>query len=180
MLQLSDDSELAGRAVGGDREAFRLLLERHYDMVYRLAYRALGSKADAEDVAQDVCVTLVNKLDRFERRSRFTTWLASIVINQCRDFVRRRKSAAGLVEKYGVLRALDGADHADSERRSEWLHEALGKLEPTLRETALLVVGEEMSHAEAAQALGCAESTISWRMHELRKRLRAELDNDDG
>jgi RNA polymerase sigma-70 factor (ECF subfamily) len=101
------------------------------------------------------------------------------VINTCRDFSRRRKSSQGLMERYGVQRAMDEADQADDEKRAAWLQEALAGLEPNLRETVLLVVGEEMSHAEAAEVLGCAESTVSWRMHTVKKLLRARLDEDD-
>jgi RNA polymerase sigma-70 factor, ECF subfamily len=179
MLKATDDSELAGAAIGGDREAFRRLLERHYDLIYRIAYRYAGSAADAEDIAQDVCVTLATKLGRFGNRSRFSTWLISIVINRCRDFQRRRRSSQALVEKYGVLREAEDADHADTERRAAWLHEALQSLPQELRETVLVVVAEDRSHAEAAEILGCAESTVSWRMHVARKHLRARLDQDN-
>lgn len=180
MLIAADDHDLTARALRGDRDAFGRLVERHYGLIYRIAYRYLGSAADAEDIAQEVCLTLATKLGYFKGRSRFTTWLISIVINQCRDSLRRRKSSERLLEKYGVQRALDDADGAEAERRSAWLHETLQSLEPSLRETVLLVVAEDLSHAEAADALGCAETTVSWRMHTARKRLRACLDNDDG
>lgn len=179
MLQQTDDSELAAAALRGDRVAFGRLIERHYGMIYRIAYRTLGSKADAEDIAQDVCITLANRLGNFAGRSRFTTWLTSIVINACRDFLRRRKSSAALVEKYVVQRTLEEAGEDDTEGRSRWLNEELGKLEPALRETVVLVVAEELSHAEAAEILGCAESTVSWRMHMVKKALRARKDDDD-
>lgn len=180
MLSQTDDSELAAQALRGDRVAFRRLLERHYDLIYRIARRYVGSPADAEDIAQDVCLTLVTRLGQYGGRSRFTTWLCAVAINACRDFLRRRKACEGLVQRYGVLRALGEADQADDARRTAWLHESLASLEPALRETVLLVVAENLSHAEAAEALGCAESTISWRMHVVKKRLRARLDEDDG
>ena len=179
MLKAIDDSDLESAALNGDREAFARLLERHYDMIFRIAWRYVGSAADAEDIAQDVCIALATRLGHFRGQSRFSTWLTSIVINRCRDFYRRRKSAQGLAEKYVVLRAAEDADHADSEARSAWLHDALQSLEPSLGETVLLVVAEELSHAEAAAALGCAESTVSWRMHVAKKQLRARLDEND-
>lgn len=180
MLTSVDDSELAAAALRGDREAFRRLLERHYDMIYRVAYRQVGAAADAEDIAQDVCMTLAAKLGRFGNRSRFTTWLTSIVINRCRDHHRRRRSSESLTETYAALRAAGEADQADSDRRSAWLHAALQSLEQSLRETVLLIVGEELSHAEAAKILGCAESTVSWRVHQAKKLLKAQMDFDDG
>lgn len=180
MLSQFDDNALAAAALGGNREAFRRLVERHYDMVYRVAYRYLGTADDAEDIAQDVCVTLATKLDRFGGKSRFSTWLISIVINRCRDVVRRRQSSARLAEQYVALRALEDAEKADSDARGEWLKAMLHALEPSLRETVLLVVAEDKSHAEAAKILGCAESTVSWRMHKARKALRAQMDDVDG
>jgi RNA polymerase sigma-70 factor (ECF subfamily) len=179
MLKTTDDSALAAAAIAGDGEAFRRLVERHYDMIYRIAYRYLGSAADAEDIAQDVCITLATKLARFNNRSRFTTWLVSIVINRCRDFLRRRKSSQALVEKYAVLRAADEADQEDTDKRSRWLHDALQSLEPSIRETVLLILGEDLSHAEAAKILGCAESTVSWRVHMARKQLKTRTDIED-
>ena len=62
--------------------------------------------------------------------------------------------------------------------RARWLHDAMTGLEPKLREAAVLVVGEELSHAEAASVLGCAESTVSWRMHEVRKKLKLLMEAD--
>jgi RNA polymerase sigma-70 factor, ECF subfamily len=179
MLDTTDDSALAAAALAGDREAFRHLVERHYALIYRVAYRYVGSAADAEDIAQEVCITLATKLSRFRGRSRFTTWLVSIVINRCRDSLRRRKSSEALVEKYAVLRAAEEADQADTDKRTAWLEEALKSLDPSLRETVLLVLGEALSHREAAKILGCAESTVSWRMHMAKKHLSARMDDGD-
>jgi RNA polymerase sigma-70 factor, ECF subfamily len=179
MLDTTDDSMLAAAALAGDREAFRRLVERHYEMIYRVAYRYVGSAVDAEDIAQDVCVTLATRLQKFGGRSRFSTWLVAIVINRCRDFLRRRRSAATLVEKYAALRDAEDADQADTEKRTAWLAEALQSLEPSLRETVLLVVGEDLSHREAAKVLGCAESTVSWRIHVAKKHLSARMDESD-
>ena len=133
MLQPTDDGELAAQALGGDRVAFARLLERHYDLVYRVAYRYVGSAADAEDIAQNVCLALATKLGHFRGRSRFTTWLCAITINACRDYLRRRKSSEKLIDRYVVQRAEDEADQADDARRAAWLQEALERLEPNLQ-----------------------------------------------
>jgi len=178
MLDTTDDSTLAAAALAGDRVAFARLVERHYDLIYRVAYRYLGSAADAEDIAQDVCVALATRLGKFGGRSRFSTWLVAIAINRCRDHLRRRRSSDTLVEKYAALREAEDADQADTEKKTAWLHEALQSLEPALRETVLLVVGEDLSHREAAKVLGCAESTVSWRMHVAKKQLTARMDED--
>jgi len=179
MLKPMTDSELAKSASKGDREAFRRLLERHYDMIHRVALRFTGSTEDAQDIAQDVCLALVRKLAGFRGDALFSTWLYRVVINACRDFVRRRASARTLVENYVAYRELDEADHADTKDRLDRLEEAWLRLPPDLRETVLLVVAEDMTHAEAGAVLGCAEGTIAWRMSVARKQLKLELESRD-
>src|SRR5262245_29016844 len=74
------DADLVAKASGGDRGAFETLLRRHYDRIHRVAGRLTGSTADAEDVAQEVCCALVEKIASFRGEARFTTWLYGIVV----------------------------------------------------------------------------------------------------
>ncbi len=168
------DAELVLAAAAGDRAAFATLLERHYDRVHGLAWQLTGSRADADDVAQDVCCTLVEKIGTFRGEAKFGTWLCGITYNACRDLRRRRRSFAGLTDRLAVLaglaRAPDGRDLYDS----IWLRSAIARLKPAFRDAALLVAGQQLSHSEAAEILGVAEATVSWRMHEVRRLLAAE------
>src|SRR5215470_5177967 len=75
------DRDLVDRAAGGDRAAFEALLRRHYDRIHRVAWRVTGSRSDAQDIAQDVCCALVEKIGSFKGEARFTTWLVGIVVN---------------------------------------------------------------------------------------------------
>jgi RNA polymerase sigma-70 factor (ECF subfamily) len=172
-----EDASLVNAARGGDAKAFRALVERHYDRIYRLAYRMLRRQADAEDVAQDVCVALARALAGFRGESAFSTWLYRVTLNACRDFARRQAAIEALNRSYGEASAHAAADAAEDQRRSGWLAETLASLDPGLRETAVLVLAEELSHAEAAAILGVKEKTVSWRMHELRKKLKAQADS---
>jgi RNA polymerase sigma-70 factor (ECF subfamily) len=176
---MAEDCKLADRAQRGDRDAFRQLLERHYDTAYRVAYRFLRHSEDAEDVAQDICLALPAKLGSFQARSRFSTWFYRVVVNACRDHLRKRRSTEALQSSYAMFRDMDGADCVDDAERLDWLNQALAALEPALRETAILVLSEDLSHAETARALGCAEGTVSWRMAEVRKRLKALAESSD-
>jgi RNA polymerase sigma-70 factor (ECF subfamily) len=165
------DRDLVERATAGDRKAFETLLRRHYDRIHRIAWRATGSATQAEDIAQDVCCTLVEKIATFKGEARFTTWLTGIVVNACRDHRRRGLTLARLRDRLSVLAGLaPKPDGRDAYRRS-WLASELARLEPVLRDTVILVVGEDLTHAEAARALGVAESTVSWRMYEARRQL---------
>jgi RNA polymerase sigma-70 factor (ECF subfamily) len=165
------DLELVSGAVAGDRDAFAMLLERHYDRIHGLAWQLTGSRADADDVAQDVCCILVEKIAGFRGEAKFTTWLCGIVVNSCRDLRRRRRSFSGFTERLAVLAGLtrppDGRDLHDA----IWIRSAIARLKPAYRDAAVLVAGQQLSHAEAAEILGVAESTVSWRMHEVRRLL---------
>jgi RNA polymerase sigma-70 factor, ECF subfamily len=174
------DRDLVDPAVAGDRDAFEALLRRHYDRIHRIAWRSTGSAAQAEDIAQDVCCTLVEKIGSFKGEARFTTWLTGVVVNACRDHRRRGLTLARLRDRLSVLAGLGSrTDGRDAYRRS-WLASELARLDPTVRDTVILVVGEDLTHAEAARALGVAESTVSWRMHEARRRLTPKTDAADG
>src|SRR3954468_1810487 len=168
------DADLVAASVAGDRAAFSALLERHYRRVHGLAWQLTGSRADADDIAQDVCCTLVEKIASFRGEARFRTWLCGIAYNACRDLRRRRRSFSGFADRLAVLsglaRAPDGRDLYDA----IWLKGAIARLKPPYRDAAVLVAGQQLTHGEAAAILGIAEATVSWRMHEVRRLLTTE------
>ncbi|WP_156029888.1 RNA polymerase sigma factor [Sphingomonas sp. URHD0057] len=167
------DAGLVAAARAGNRDAFEKLLRTHYDRVHGFAWQLTGSRADADDIAQDVCCTFVEKIGGFRGDAKFSTWLIGITFNACRDFKRRRRSFLGLTEKLTVLAGLtapkDGRDLYDA----IWVRSAIAKLKPVYRETVVLVAGQQLTHAEAAAILGIAEATVSWRMSEVRRMLSA-------
>ena len=173
------DDDLVSLARQGDRVAFEALLRRHYDLMHRVAWRMTGSETDAQDICQDVCCALVERIASFRGEAKYTTWLIGIVRNACHDHHRRQSTWQRLKGHLTVL--ADRAappDGRDLYRRS-WLASELARLSPLLRETVVLVVGEGMTHAEAATALGVTESTISGRMHEVRRQTGLAKDNGD-
>lgn len=176
MLKIGSDPDtgLVAAACAGDRNAFAELLKRHYDRIHALAWQLTGTRADADDVAQDVCCALVEKIGTFRGEAKFGTWLCGITYNACRDLKRRRRSIWSLGERLTVLAGLaptrDGMDLHDA----MWLKSAIARLKPALRDTVVLVAGQQLTHAEAAEILGVAEATVGWRMHEVRRLLSAE------
>jgi RNA polymerase sigma-70 factor (ECF subfamily) len=174
-----NDLDLAQKAKDGDRAAFRHLLERHYDTLYRVSYRFFGSAAEAEDVAQEIAMTLADRISSFRGESRFSTWLYRVAINGCRDHARRLRRSGELDRNYMAFAEQRAADWADSGEKVRWLYRALDRLDPAFKETALLVLAEDMSHAHAGEVLGVAERTVSWRMHEVKRRLKTIARSGD-
>jgi len=167
-----DDETLAKAAQGGDAAAFETLVTRHYDLIYRLGFRILGTRDAAQDLAQDICAALPAKLRGFRGKARFTTWLFRIVSNAAIDRIRRRQSRDKALDGWGEITQLARADDAQKQQETAWLHQAMNRLTPELRQTVALVLSEEMTHAEAARVLDLSEGTISWRMSEVKKMLR--------
>jgi RNA polymerase sigma-70 factor (ECF subfamily) len=172
MTQTSED--LARAAAAGDRAAFGRLLERHYGVILKLAARHSEGPAGAEDLAQDICVKLARNIASFDGRAKFSTWLYALALNACRDHLRKLGRERRKRAEYGDFARLALEDAAEAARRAQILREMLDELDEPLRETALLVLDHDLSHAEAAAILGVKESTISWRLHEIRKRLKGQ------
>ena len=161
-------SQLIRRAQAGETEAFSELLEAHYDVIYRFAFRWSAKREAAEDITQQCCIKLARAIKQFQHRSAFSTWLYRLVINTAQDWQRQdgRHQHAG-----------DTADHPSDSTQEEsqvYLQQILKQLDDMgegLRETAILVLAEGFNHREAAEILGVKESTISWRLHHMRKQL---------
>jgi RNA polymerase sigma-70 factor (ECF subfamily) len=84
------DAAIVAEVLAGDREAFRLLVERHSRLIFRVAYRMTGDQYDAEEVVQETLLRAYKSLDRFELRSNFGTWVYRIATNCTLDLLRRK------------------------------------------------------------------------------------------
>jgi RNA polymerase sigma-70 factor, ECF subfamily len=173
MLMETDDETLARAAACGDRSAFGVLLQRHYDRIYGLAYRLTGSRAEAQDLTQDICAALPAKLRGWRGEARFTTWLYRITVNATHDLRRRQATRTRAASGWGDWELARQDEIATQAAALDWLTTAMQRLSPELRDTVALVLGEELTQAQAAEVLGVSEGTIAWRMSEVKKRLRA-------
>ena len=174
----NSDATLAQRAGQGCRASFSALLERHYDRIYRLAWRWSGTRTAAEDIAQDVCVKLASAIATYRGDAAFTTWLHRIAYTTALDHLRSAQRMTA-VEPSEIIRLADvsgAAQSAEDDVIGAELWQAVRALSPQQRDAVLLVYGEDMSHAEAAVVMECAEKTVSWHLHEAKKRLKIVLE----
>ena len=92
MFRMEDnDVAVVAQVLAGDRDAFRVVVERHSRSIFRLAYRMTGNEQDAEDVVQETFLRAYRRLNRFESRSSFSTWLYRIAVNCSHDSSRKRR-----------------------------------------------------------------------------------------
>jgi RNA polymerase sigma-70 factor (ECF subfamily) len=176
---VTDDEALIRAAQSGDGAAFERLLERHYATLYRFAYKWCGSRADAEDVTQQACLKLARGLAQYRFESAFTSWLYRLVVNCAKDWARSQGRHAVEAPESRAAAPAEAASAEDAVEHQAFLWQLLHQLDALpegVKETLLLVHGEGLSHGEAAAVLQVRESTVSWRLHEFRKRYRLALE----
>jgi RNA polymerase sigma-70 factor (ECF subfamily) len=170
------DHLLVQRSVAGDRAAFAELVGRHYDLIYRVAFKWCGNQADAEDIAQTVCMKLGQAIRSFDARSAFSSWLYRVTLNAVRDHHRAAKSRQNRDNAATELAetSVDPEPAGQNDALDE-IWAAVAELPEKQRDAVLLIYSEGKNHAEAASILNCAESTVSWHVHEAKKRLKGAL-----
>lgn len=175
-METLSDQNLVDRARNGDARAFECLVTRHYQSVYRVAYRWCGIREDAEDITQDVFVKVAGKIRTFKGRSAFRTWLYRVAMNTAMDFGRRRSARRAFSEAWKAevhgLRDNPGEEAVAVQE----LYAAIDALPPRQKAAALLVWAEGFTHREAAGVLECAEATVSAHLFQAREKLNPLLN----
>lgn len=166
------DMELVDLAKRGDERSFANLIEKYYQFVYSLSFKWCRIKEDAEEITQEVFVKLSRKLSTFNRESSFKTWLYRITINTAKDYSRKNCTKRLYESTFSDEQSNgdSGASSSESPRTTQ-LYDAIDKLPDKQKAAVMLVMAEGLSHKEAANILNCSETTVSWRIHQARKRL---------
>jgi RNA polymerase sigma-70 factor, ECF subfamily len=183
-----NDADLVARALAGDTSAFGELVDRHRSAVFRVAFTALGSHAEADDAAQDACVVAFERLHTFRGEASFKTWLLTIVwhqaINRRRSVMRwlKRTVAPAHQREDAAHEAMDVASGDDSPEQRlatgqmrRAIVEEIRRLSPTLRDALLLAQSGDYTYAEIGAMLGVPTGTIKWRVSEARRVIKTRL-----
>ncbi len=169
---------LPDRSVQGDCPDLDQIVSLYRTRIARLAYRLLGWDAEAEDVVQDVFVSVLKNLKNFRGRSSLWTWLARITVNRCHNLRRRREVRKRLLPWVGRRLAhadRDTAERAEDRETFEQVRQAALSLPAKLRDVTVLRYLEEMSIDEVAEVLGASANTVRVRLHRARELLRRKL-----
>lgn len=182
-MESEADDILVERAQAGDVDAFAALAGRLHDRIYRTILGMTRSSEDADDLTQETFMTAYKSLRSFRRRSGFYTWVHRIAVNRTLNHLKRKSREKSRVPFEDGAAVQDAGGYAASTPESGTagrelaarLEAAIDQLRPVYRAAFSLVAVQGMSHAQAAEALGCSESTVSWRMHKARKMLQDKL-----
>lgn len=168
------DEALVERCRGGDAAAFRALVDRYQRPLYNAAYRVLGNAEDARDVIQATFMEVAQRLDGFDPRHRFFSWIYRIAVNAALNVARRHRHESALPgeEQPSGASPQDRLEDAEVARR---IQGALLQLSPDDRAVLTLRHFSELSYREIAGVLAIDEKTVKSRLFEARQRLRELL-----
>jgi RNA polymerase sigma-70 factor (ECF subfamily) len=175
-MEPSDDDLMAG-CVGGDRDAFAALYRRRRPDVYRFALHMTGRAHAAEDIAQDVFMSVIRDAHRYlPGRSGVVPWLLGIARNHVRRRAAERAFAPLSAASDAALMAHGGAaERVERDDEIQRVRAAVLRLPPRYREAVVLCDLQELTYAEAAVVIGCAVGTVRSRLHRGRARLALAL-----
>ena len=188
--EAEEDRILIAQAQGGDRAAFRKLVERHQRRAFSIALALVRDENDARELVQDAFLRVYKGLGSFQGGSSFFTWLYRIITNLSIDLIRKPGRQVGELHEdraelsdeqemdFPFLSRVDGADPADVVRRGEIagrLQKALDALPPYHRGVIVMREIEGLSYEEMAQAMGVSKGTIMSRLFHARQKLQKAL-----
>jgi len=177
-----------------DERAFRELIEAHRDRVYNITFRMLGNRAEAEDIAQEVFITVFKTIDTFREESKFSTWLYRVAVNHCKNRIkylarrhdRDRDELDETTTSSGVNGTIGGpmpvSPHAaiESAQTEKLLQDAIASLDEEQRTVVVLRDVEDLSIEEIRDITGLPDGTIKSRLHRARLVLRKRLQRHVG
>lgn len=177
------DEALADGVIKGDLAAFEELVRRYQKAVFKVAYRMVGHKEEAEDLAQEVFVHVYKKISYFDPAKRFKPWLYRVAVNACISRLRSKKKVVFL----SFDDTLTGSGDGDTSRylspdrcieiqelRQE-IHQAVLQMPENYRAMIVLRYQLDLTNTEIAEVLGITKENVEVRMHRAHKHLRRIL-----
>jgi RNA polymerase sigma factor (sigma-70 family) len=181
-LSNGSDAELVVLALAGRQDAYRELLARHREAVFRLVRATTGDPTEALDITQEVFISAFAALARYDPARSLAVWLRRIALNKCRDWARRRKvrafftRASPLDDAWSVSDNTVPVDVQVSDRSDlARVTAAIAQLPTRLREALVLRAVDGLSQAEAADVLAVSEKTVETRLYRARSKLKEML-----
>ena len=175
----NNDEQLILAFQQGDEGAFDLLYERHHRSVFNTAYRLLGNRDTAEDIAQEVFVKLYSSPGNYRPVARFTTWLYRITCNACIDEGRKRRRRPSQIADYALISVSDGGSSpeatAEANEMIRTVQSAIASLPEKQRIAVILQRYEGLSYQEIADVLQTSVSAVESLLFRARESLKVKL-----
>jgi RNA polymerase sigma-70 factor (ECF subfamily) len=173
------DIELIQQVAEGDEHAYEHLVKKYQHSVFNTIYRYIGDYDDLEDVAQEVFVKVWRYAKNFKRKSKFSTWLYRISVNQCLNYRSKHKkrhlSLDELTEKEKVPKSLIVEVDYEKRQKAEIVRKAVNELPERQRIALILSKFEEKSYKEIAEIMGVSLSAVESLIFRAKEFLKKKL-----
>ncbi|HEY0246001.1 MAG TPA: sigma-70 family RNA polymerase sigma factor [Mucilaginibacter sp.] len=177
------DIELIDQTLAGDQSAYADLVKRHQRFVFTLALRFAKNREDAEEISQDCFVKAYRSLSLFQRQSKFSTWLYTIVYTTAMTTLRKKRVETSSIDDEDNTIQIESngrydENNAENRSRSFYLNQAIAQLLPDDATIITLFYKGEQSLEEIAQALGIEANTVKVKLFRARQRLKEKLERN--
>lgn len=184
MKEADDEKRLISLAKDGDEDAFTILLERYRSMIFNIAFCIAKNEHDAKDMAQEVFVKIYKNINKFEGRSKFSTWVFRVAKNTCIDELKRivrtqeknLKSEEISKEFEARMSRFIPEEQILKNEFNNFVHSLLNELAPLYREIITLRYIRGLPYNEIAKILDCSEGTVKSRLYRGKKNLKKIID----
>ena len=171
------ETDIIRKAAGGDPRALTVLVNRHKELAYNIAYRNIHNAEDAKDVTQNAFLKAMENLGNFRQESKFSTWLYRIVYNEAMMLVRKRKRNLEFSDGTYVDIRQEEEVYTDQAAMQLALNKAIEKLEPRERAVIDLFYLGEKSVKEIHKITGMSTSNVKVVLHRTREKLKKNVDH---
>jgi len=178
------DIELIEQTLAGNQSAYADLVKRHQRFVFTLAMRFAKGREDAEEIAQDCFIKAYRSLASFQRQSKFSTWLYSIVYTTAMTFLRKKRVDTDSIDDEGTYIQVESqtsaydVNNAENRSRSFYLNQAIEQLLPDDAAIITMFYKGEQSLEEIGLALNMEANTVKVKLFRARQRLKEKLERN--
>jgi RNA polymerase sigma factor (sigma-70 family) len=177
-----NDNEIISKVLGGDQQAYAVLVNRYQNYVFTLAMRFTKNREDAEEVSQDIFIKAYRSLADFRGASKFSTWLYTIVNTTCITFLRKKRLEVHSLDNEKVFEVADSLDSGmranmiEQKSKVAMVNKAINLLGTDDATILTLFYKAEQSLEEIASALGIEVNNAKVKLHRARARLKEKME----
>ena len=175
------DTDIITQVLGGNQQAYALLVDRYQNFVFTIVLRYIKSREDAEEVSQDVFVKAYRSLADFKGAAKFSTWLYTVTTTTCITFLRKKKLEVHSLDNEKVFAAADNLDSGmsanqiEQKSRVNMVNKAIKMLGPDDAQVLTLFYKGEQTLDEIASIMGKETNAVKVQLHRARARLKEKM-----
>lgn len=172
---MQEEFDVIDQVIKGDHDLYRVLVDRYKSYAFTIALKILKDKEEAEEAAQDAFIKAYKYLGKFDKRSKFSTWLYRIVFNTAVSYKRKMKVQHSSVENISIEDSLNHSSAIELKDKRKFINQALNRLSDQDQVAVQMFYLKELSLEEVSILLNVNLNTIKVRIHRARQRLADEL-----